>query len=265
MNKDRNEKIKRKRKPKLYKLYNAVVCVLSLFSVGFALKGLISGLTSAEIICDIIIYFVFVADYVIRLFFAESRRVFVKENVLDLIAIIPFSSAFRIFRTFKILKITRLVKIGSLFARSIKKIGGFLNTNGFKYVLAAAVALIFTCSFAMMYVEDMSFFDALWWALVTVTTVGYGDLVPTTGVGRAVAMVLMLGGIGLLGALTSNITSYFLRKNSKEVNLADYEKVDMALAVYNKLNDEEKRVFIDIVIKDKPQKKKECAMVGKKL
>ena len=52
-----------------------------------------------------------------------------------------------------------------------------------------------------------SFPDALWWSIATVTTVGYGDVVPVTHVGRAFAYVLMIGGIGLFGALTANFAS----------------------------------------------------------
>ena len=57
-----------------------------------------------------------------------------------------------------------------------------------------------------------TFPDALWWAVVTVTTVGYGDIVPVTPVGRAFAYVLMIGGIGLFGALKANLASIMTRK-----------------------------------------------------
>ena len=57
-----------------------------------------------------------------------------------------------------------------------------------------------------------SFPDALWWSIATVTTVGYGDVVPVTQVGRAFAYVLMIGGIGLFGALTANFASILVRR-----------------------------------------------------
>ncbi|MAP39720.1 MAG: hypothetical protein CL879_08900 [Dehalococcoidia bacterium] len=55
--------------------------------------------------------------------------------------------------------------------------------------------------------QIVSFEDALWWAIVTVTTVGYGDITPVTATGHAIAMVLMLVGIGLFGGLTANLAS----------------------------------------------------------
>jgi voltage-gated potassium channel len=57
-----------------------------------------------------------------------------------------------------------------------------------------------------------SYGDALWWAVVTVTTVGYGDKIPMTGAGRVVATGLMLTGIGLVGALTATIASLFVQQ-----------------------------------------------------
>ena len=59
-----------------------------------------------------------------------------------------------------------------------------------------------------------SFPDALWWAVVTVTTVGYGDVVPVTEAGRALALVLMIGGVALFGALTANLASTFMRRET---------------------------------------------------
>ncbi|NQW17106.1 MAG: potassium channel family protein [Chloroflexi bacterium] len=58
--------------------------------------------------------------------------------------------------------------------------------------------------------------DALWWALVTVTTVGYGDITPITGWGRVAGVFLMLIGIGLFSALAANMASVFMRSDSRE-------------------------------------------------
>src|SRR5690242_12875497 len=65
--------------------------------------------------------------------------------------------------------------------------------------------------------------DALWWAIVTVTTVGYGDRYPSTTGGRVVAGVLMLVGIGLIGVLTATVASLFIKEHT-DANRQVYQK-----------------------------------------
>jgi voltage-gated potassium channel len=69
--------------------------------------------------------------------------------------------------------------------------------------------------------EGMTFSDALWWSFVTTTTVGYGDLSPATNIGRIIAVILMLIGIGLVGSLTSTITTYFLNTEKENKSYKD--------------------------------------------
>ena len=61
-----------------------------------------------------------------------------------------------------------------------------------------------------------SFADALWWAVVTITTVGYGDMVPVSLAGRAVAFILMLGGIAFFSGVTANLASLLVKSHDTE-------------------------------------------------
>lgn len=171
-------------------------------------------------------------DYLLRLILSHDKATFVKSNIFDLIAIIPFNSAFRVFRFLKIskaLRFTKLLKIASVSVRGTSKIKKFLNTNGFKYVLCLSIGIVMVSTFAMMYFEGMIFQDALRWSFVTATTVGYGDLSPSTAAGRVIASLLMLVGIGFIGSLTSSITSFFLDKDTPDYSS---DKVDMVMALY---------------------------------
>lgn len=229
------------------KIYNITVCILCVVSVMFAVLDFSKGLTPLQTWIDNIIYGIFVLDYIIRLAVADQKKKFFKENLFDLIAILPFNSAFRIFRILKFSKIlrfakfTKLFRIGSVSARFLTKVRRFLNTNGFKYVLILSGSSILAGTFAMMYFEQMKFQDALWWSFVTATTVGYGDLSPATNAGRIVASLLMLVGIGLIGSLTSSITSFFLHPVEEKAFSSD--KVEMVLTMYQSLTDEEKEAF----------------------
>ena len=101
-------------------------------------------------------------------------------------------------------------------------------------------ASILSATFGMMYFEHMKFTDALWWSFVTATTVGYGDLSPSTNAGRIIASLLMLVGIGLIGSLTSSITSFFLHSDEEPKKFSS-DKVEMVLTMYESLSDEEKQ------------------------
>ena len=88
--------------------------------------------------------------------------------------------------------------------------------------------------------------DALWWAIVTVTTVGYGDRFPVTGGGRTVAVILMLLGIGLIGVLTATVASVFVKEHTdsnKEEIKKGHANLSLQLAlISDRLADVERRL-----------------------
>jgi len=94
-----------------------------------------------------------------------------------------------------------------------------LQTNGLGAVLAFSAGLIGLGGLAIWAVEpDMgSFGDGLWWSVVTTTTVGYGDISPATGLGRLVAAVLMIVGIGTIGMITGSIATFFIGEHRQEL------------------------------------------------
>ena len=162
---------------------------------------------------DALIWVVFVLDYSVRLLKSESKREFVLTHKLELLTIIPFDSlfrAFRLVRLVKLLKLLKLVKVAVFFSTFVRKSKAFMKTNNFHLVLLIVVVLNLAGAGLMYLVEDMSFKDALWWSVVTTTTVGYGDVAPVTDMGRVVAAILMVTGIGFLGMLTGTIATFCL-------------------------------------------------------
>ena len=166
---------------------------------------------------------------------------------MSLIAIIPFNSLFRLLRISRLFRLTKLARISKIarlskisrmsrllifiskFKENIKSI---FKTNGFIYMVILTSISIFLAAVGIYYVElgksIESFGDALWWAFVTATTVGYGDLSPVTGIGRFIAMILMLLGIGFIGMLTSSITTFFVREKNDTYDLIKNETLDIS-------------------------------------
>lgn len=200
-------------------IYDITFCILALVAVYISLCDISSGCTPFQIKIDNIISVIFIIDYVIRFITSKKKNDFVKNNILDLIAIIPFTSLFKIFRIFKVLKVLRILKflrlarLSAYFARFFKRAKFFFNVNGLKYMVFASLSCIIAGGIAIHFVEGMSFFDGLWWSFVTATTVGYGDISPATPAGRVIAAVLMIVGIGLIGSLTSTLTALFFQNH----------------------------------------------------
>ncbi|MGC1208461.1 MAG: ion channel [Ornithinimicrobium sp.] len=152
-----------------------------------------------------VIWLLFAVDYGIRLFIAEEKWHFVRHNLIDLAAV-----------TLPALRPLRLVAALAL----IQQQGGQrLRGHVATYVTVGIVLVVTISGLAVLDAERSvdgsnitTWQDAIWWAFVTVTTVGYGDFYPVTVEGRLFALGLMLCGIALLGIVTAGLSSWFLEK-----------------------------------------------------
>lgn len=154
------------------------------------------------------VWLAFGVDYVVRLTLAEQRWDFVRRHPLALLAVIlPLLQPLRLLRL-----VSALVLVGQR-ARMASQVQ--LTT----YVAGSCAGLLMFGSLAVLEVERdapgstiQTLGDAVWWSFTTMTTVGYGDLAPTTGLGRVLAVGLMLSGIALLGTVTANIAAWFIAR-----------------------------------------------------
>ncbi|MGW3986521.1 potassium channel family protein [Streptomyces sp. NPDC004830] len=159
-----------------------------------------------------VVWAAFVVDYVVRLALAPHRPSFVRTHWLDLAAVVlPLLQPLRLLRL-----VSTLLLVGQR-ARMASQIR--LTT----YVAGAVVGLLMFGSLAVLSVERdaphgniRTLGDAVWWSFTTMTTVGYGDHAPTTGLGRVLAVGLMLSGIALLGVVTANIAAWFIARFDKD-------------------------------------------------
>ncbi|MDI9885864.1 potassium channel family protein [Streptomyces sp. HNM0645] len=154
----------------------------------------------------------FAADYLVRLWLAPYKWLFVRRHPLDLLAVLlPLVQPLRLLRV-----VSTLLLVGRR-ARMAPQIT--LTT----YVAGAVTGLMMFGSLAVLAAERdapggniRTLGDAVWWSFTTMTTVGYGDLAPTTGLGRVLAVGLMLSGIALLGVVTANIAAWFISRFERD-------------------------------------------------
>lgn len=159
-----------------------------------------------------VVWLLFIVDYLMRLFLAKPRWRWFYTHIPDLLIVaLPFLRPLRLLRLIALIGVMQRVA------------GNALRGRVAIYVVVTGALVVFTAALAELSLEQYapgaqirSFGDALWWAIVTISTVGYGDFVPVTDGGRLVAVVLMISGIALLGVVTATLASWFVERVKDE-------------------------------------------------
>ncbi|ERH17697.1 Ion channel [Actinobaculum sp. oral taxon 183 str. F0552] len=166
---------------------------------------------AAETAIDIV-WAVFAADYAVRLRLAPDRGRWFAHHLLDLAVV-----------ALPLLRPLRLLRLATPISVLQRTAGLALRGRIAVYTAGAAILLTYVGALATLDAEKhapgatiTSFPKALWWAFVTITSVGYGDHIPTTGTGRTVAALLMIAGIAVIGTVTATLASWIVSRVAEE-------------------------------------------------
>ncbi|HST89394.1 MAG TPA: ion transporter [Ktedonobacterales bacterium] len=178
----------------------------------------------------------FLAEFALRFFAADSRRAYLKYHWIDLVALLPAIRALRFLRVGRLvylLQMARFLRLGALvrllveLERVYGRVRWIAAHNGVHVLLTFAVGVVLLGGSAVWELEHTinaqftNFGDTIWWAFATMTTVGYGNG-PVTLAGRVVAAVIMIVGIGCFGLMTATVTTLFLeRTHAPEVTATE--------------------------------------------
>ncbi len=171
---------------------------------------------------------IFTIEYILRLWTSEKKLKFAFSifGIIDLVAILPFYLPFLFtfdFRFLRILRLFRMLRVFKLgrYSKSLRLISSVLKETRAELsitVFIAFILLVFS-STLMYYVENdaqpdkfASIGHSFWWAIATLTTVGYGDIYPVTGLGKILSAVIALIGIGFVALPTGIISSAFIER-----------------------------------------------------
>ena len=170
------------------------------------------------------IWAVFAVELSIRTYLAEHRVRYLVRHWYDvLIVVVPFLRPLRIVRSARAVRVLRIGRLAPFLARAWAAAHSLMRHRGLEWIVLGGIVLVFLGAAVVLAFEHDGDGDiddygtAVWWAMATVTTVGYGDSVPTTPEGRGVAVALMLVGIAFFSWVTANIAAFLVEFGGGEV------------------------------------------------
>ncbi|WP_297799016.1 ion transporter [uncultured Polaribacter sp.] len=232
---------------KLSPIFDITIQVLIVFSIIIFSLGTLPNLTPLwqNIInyVDILFYSIFAIEYFLRIYVSDKRLKYIFSffGIVDLLAILPFLfarqfdlraiRALRVFRLTRVLKISRYDESLKTFAIAIKIIKPeitlfYIITSIFLFLSATG---IYYFEHAVQPIEFASVFHSLWWAIITITTVGYGDVYPITIGGRIFTFAILLLSLAIITVPTGLIASALSKARNMEIEQKEKEsknKVD---------------------------------------
>ncbi|MCY3981203.1 MAG: ion transporter [Alphaproteobacteria bacterium] len=199
-----------------------VLIAISIISLSVeTLPNLSPQFKHSLLIIEIIITMLFTIEYILRIITAPKklRYIFSFYGIIDLIAIAPFYMllgidlyalrALRLLRIFRIIKLVRYSKTMERFGRALAEI----REEAIIFFTATAVILYISAAGIHHFEHEtqpevfQSIFHSIWWAVATLTTVGYGDVYPVTAGGRAFTFVVLMCGLGIVAVPAGLISS----------------------------------------------------------
>lgn len=169
-------------------------------------------------VASLVLWAAFVAEYGVLLHLAPDRKRHVRTHLPDLVLI-----AVPMLRPLRALRVLRVFGVGASLAVGATKGSASVARAGLAWTVGVVLVLLGSLSAVVLDLERnapegniKTYGDALWWAITTSTTVGYGDQFPTTSGGRAVGVVVMLCGIAVLGVVTASVAAWFVKADEAE-------------------------------------------------
>ncbi len=224
----------------------AVLGVAWLVIAVIVLSANVNGSPSLFLVSTLfVLWVVLLVEYLVRLVVTPDRRGYLKRRWVEPATVVvpPFQG----WHVIGIEKMSLLFYEGELRVEAILR-----HHSLFRVLIAAAATVVLGAWLVLLFDENAkgsnihNYPDALWWAIVTVTTVGYGDRYPVSAGGRVVAAMLMLVGIGLIGVLTATVASVFIKEhtdaNKEEFKKGHADLGQLLLVISNRLADVERRL-----------------------
>ncbi len=218
-----------------YEIFILVISILSFITIFLLLATPVvtyEYIRQVLMVADVAFCAIFLFDFLWNLYRARNRWKYLRLGWMDLVGSVPFIYPLRVFRMRRVLDATNYLR-GMSPEEMTKRFRGNPARGTLFFTIVITLVIVFIASTLIVQFERrgqdpmiVKGEEALWWTIVTMTTVGYGDYVPTTTSGRLLAVVLMFLGVGLFGVLTSFLTATFTTpaREAREEEFAEIRK-----------------------------------------
>ena len=226
---------------------------------------------------DTILCIILLAEFFIRFFDSDNKKLFLLKNWTELIAAIPFDFLMLPFvlnlaRFPKLMKVLKFIKVIALFSQFFETLDVFLKKTHLDEILGFSLLVVLASTLALYLFDPSinSLFDSLWFVLSTMTTVGYGDIMPQSGAGRIIGLLILIVGVLVFSTITGAMTSYFARRvlMNEEFNITENDD-NIALLKenlsFNKENLDHVHKKVDRIDNDVDILKKELSEIKEEL
>ncbi|MCR5026662.1 MAG: ion transporter [Methanobrevibacter sp.] len=195
------------------KIILSLIIIVDVILITFSLVFDVSvNIYNKILLFDIMTCVVLLFDFFYGLFKADDRKQYFKENWIELIASIPFDIILSPFMILRYLRLIKIFRVLFLISEYFELIGRFLKNTHLDEILAVFLLIVIGSTLSLYLVDPgmNNLFDDLWFVVVSLTTVGYGDITPNTVYGKIVSLILLIVGVFIFSAITGAISTYFM-------------------------------------------------------
>jgi voltage-gated potassium channel len=254
-------------------LLEGLIGLLALISIILVavetLRDLPMNLVIGIYVADLIICLFFMWEFIHRIRHSENKLVYFKTHCYEILAMVPAFIFYAIgsipvisagFRSLRLIRVAQILLMLARYARWFHYTNRFILRSGLLWLAIVSISVVFIGGFIVFILESgktgaqiNNFSDAIWWCISTITTVGYGDIVPNTLLGRFIGMILMIIGIGVMGTFISQVSATLVESRVKastrteDMKTALVSEIKHQIDNIDRLTDTEMALLVNLI------------------
>lgn len=203
-----------------FNFFLSILIIIDLILITLTLISEVgANLYYSIVVFDTVLCIILIFEFISRLLDSDNKKRFFLQNWTELIAAIPFDLimlpfVFNYARFLRLFKVLKFIKVIALFSQFFETIDFFLKKTHLDEIFGVALLVVLASTLGLYLFDPSinSLFDSLWFVLSTITTVGYGDILPQSGPGKIIGLIILIVGVLIFSTITGAIASYFARR-----------------------------------------------------